>query len=76
MTTTANVAGSDIEVQAGVQEELDWAPDVDAAHIGVAVNGGAVTLSGEVRAYSELLAAKRAAMRVRGVTAIVKVISC
>ncbi len=71
MTTTANVTGSDTEVQARVQEELDWAPDVDAAHIGVAVNSGSVTLSGEVRAYSDLLAAKRAALRVRGVTAIV-----
>jgi osmotically-inducible protein OsmY len=62
---------TDRDVQARVREELEWTPDVDAAGIGVAVDDGAVTLSGEVANYAERLAAKRAALRVRGVRAIV-----
>lgn len=53
-----------------VTDELDWAPAVDAANIGVAVLDGAVTLSGEVHTYPEKQAALRAALRVRGVTAV------
>jgi len=64
-------ADSDLDVQIAVQDELDWTPDVDAAGIGVAVEDGGVTLSGEVDNYSERLAAKRAAFRVRGVRAVV-----
>lgn len=62
---------SDQDIQTAVQDELEWTPDVDAAGIGVAVEDGAVSLSGEVDDYSERLAAKRAALRVRGVTAVV-----
>lgn len=61
----------DLDVQTLVSEELEWTPEVDAAGIGVAVEAGAVTLSGEVDDYAERLAAKRAALRVRGVRAIV-----
>lgn len=61
----------DLDVRARVSEELEWTPDVDAAGIGVAVEDGAVTLSGEVDDYAERLAAKRAALRVRGVRAVV-----
>lgn len=64
-------ADSDLDVQTLVREELDWAPDVDAAGIGVAVEDGTVTLSGEVDSYAERLAAKRAALRTRGVRALV-----
>lgn len=62
---------TDEDIQTAVQDELDWAPDVDAAGIGVAVEDGAVSLSGEVDSYAEQIAAKRAALRVRGVTAVV-----
>jgi osmotically-inducible protein OsmY len=62
---------SDLDVQTNVQDELDWTPEVDAAGIGVAVEGGAVTLSGQVDSYAERVAAKRAAFRVRGVSAVV-----
>lgn len=62
---------SDLDVQLLVIDELEWTPDVDAAGIGVAVEEGTVTLSGEVDTYAERLAAKRAARRVRGVRAIV-----
>lgn len=53
-----------------VTDELDWTPAVDAANIGVAVLDGTVTLSGEVHTYPEKQAALRAALRVRGVTAV------
>lgn len=62
---------SDLDVQTAVQDELQWTPDVDAAGIGVAVEDGTVALSGEVDTYSERLAAKHAALRVQGVTAVV-----
>ena len=62
---------SDLQIQAAVQAELEWTPDVDAAGIGVAVEDGAVTLTGEVDNYAERLAAKHAALRLRGVRAVV-----
>jgi len=62
---------SDLDVQADVRAELGWTPQVDAAGIGVAVYDGTITLSGEVDSYAERLAAKKAALRVRGVRAIV-----
>jgi len=61
----------DATIQTAVQEELEWTPEVDAAGIGVAVDDGVVSLSGEVDNYAEQLAATRAALRVRGVTAVV-----
>jgi osmotically-inducible protein OsmY len=67
--TTATSA--DRDVQTHVYEELEWSPDVDAAAIGVAVEDGAVTLSGEVANYAERVATKRAALRVHGVRAII-----
>ncbi|HET7139507.1 MAG TPA: BON domain-containing protein [Arthrobacter sp.] len=70
MTISANAPRSDHDLQQAVLNELDWTPEVDASHIGVAVNSGAVTLTGEVPTYSALLAAKKAALRVRGVTAL------
>ncbi len=62
---------SDHDIQTAVQEELDWTPEVDASGIGVAVDDGVASLSGEVAHYSARIAAKHAALRVRGVTAIV-----
>ncbi|GAA4042107.1 BON domain-containing protein [Arthrobacter methylotrophus] len=70
MTTSANAPRSDHDLQQAVLNELDWTPEVDASHIGVAVTSGAVTLTGEVPTYSARLAARKAALRVRGVTAL------
>ena len=61
---------TDSELQADVQEELEWEPSVTASEIGVAVNNGAVTLSGTVPTYPEKYAAERAAQRVEGVKAV------
>lgn len=69
--STATAPQTDHLIQTEVQDELTWTPGIDAAGIGVAVEEGAVTLSGEVDSYSERIAAKRAALRVRGVTAVV-----
>ncbi|MGN6326015.1 BON domain-containing protein [Pseudolysinimonas sp.] len=66
----ATLNRTDHEIQKAVQDELDWTPDVDAAGIGVAVENGSVTLSGEVDSYMERVAATRAALRVRGVAAL------
>jgi osmotically-inducible protein OsmY len=66
--TTATM--SDVEVQGMVRDELEWAPEVDSAGIGVSVEDGAVTLSGEVDSYAEKLSAKSAALRVRGVRTV------
>ncbi|MGO4103684.1 BON domain-containing protein [Leifsonia sp. YAF41] len=60
----------DRAIQHAVESELSWAPDVASEHIGVAVEDGAVTLSGVVRSLGERGAAVRAAQRVRGVTVV------
>lgn len=60
----------DKALQDAVMRELEWDPKVDAAHIGVSVDLGAVTLTGHVSSYAEKLAAVRAAERVHGVTAV------
>ncbi len=70
MTTSTNASRSDHDLQQAVLNELDWTPEVDASHIGVAATSGAVTLTGEVPTYSAPLAAKKAALRVRGVTVL------
>ncbi|MBS1208160.1 MAG: OsmY protein [Proteobacteria bacterium] len=61
---------TDLDVQRDVIAELDWEPSVDAAHIGVTVNGGVVTLTGHVASYAEKFDAERAAQRVSGVKAM------
>jgi osmotically-inducible protein OsmY len=57
-------------LQAMVMDELEWVPNVNAVHIGVAARNGVVTLSGIVGSLAEKLAAEHAAQRVRGVQGI------
>lgn len=73
--TIATATRSDQDIQTAVQDELDWTSEVDAAAIGVAVDGGVVALSGQVEHYSARIAAKHAALRVHGVTAIMDNVS-
>jgi len=68
MTTTLN--RTDDQLKTAIDDELGWTPNVTATHVGVGVNHGAVTLSGEVASYPERHLAVRAAQRVRGVTAV------
>ncbi len=67
---TQTVHQTDQEIQTNVTEELRYDPSCEAGHIEVTANGGTVKLSGEVANLRERNAAKRSAMRVRGVTAI------
>jgi osmotically-inducible protein OsmY len=66
---------TDAELKKAVVAELEWTPSIDSAHIGVAVTDGAVTLSGEAATYPEKLLAEKAALRVRGVTAVAEEIT-
>ena len=61
---------TDSELQRDVLDELRWEPTVDAAHIGVSVKNGVVTLTGHVPSYAEKFAAERAAKRVHSVRAV------
>jgi osmotically-inducible protein OsmY len=63
---------TDREVQKDVMDALRWEPDINETNIGVAVNDGVVTLSGNVDSYMEKVDAERAAARVRGVKAVVQ----
>jgi osmotically-inducible protein OsmY len=58
------------ELRTDVEDELEWEPSVDHRRIGVAVDDGIVTLTGDVRSYAEKLKAERAVERVKGVTGI------
>lgn len=60
----------DKTLRQNVMDELEFEPAVDAAHIGVAVENGVVTLNGHVGSYTEKLAAEKAVKRVRGVRAL------
>lgn len=66
---------TDPALKALVLAELEWEPMVDAAHIGVSVRDGLVTLSGHVESYWQKRAAKQAVARVKGVKAIAEEIT-
>ena len=62
---------SDSEIREDVINELRWDPQItEPEAIGVAVQDGAVTLTGHVSTYAQRLAAARAAERVYGVKAV------
>jgi osmotically-inducible protein OsmY len=60
----------DKDLKQNVLDELNWAPSVNSAHIGVAIHDGVVTLTGHVEAYADRLAAEDAVRRVKGAKAI------
>ncbi|MDP4076364.1 BON domain-containing protein [Acidovorax sp. A1169] len=61
---------TDSQLQQDVRAELTWEPSVNAAHIGVEVKDGVVTLAGQVESFTEKWSAERAAQRVSGVHAM------
>src|SRR4030088_3242957 len=61
---------TDPELQRDILDELKWEPSINAAHIGVSVKDGIVTLSGHVPSFAEKYAAEKAAKRVHGVQAV------
>lgn len=61
---------TDSKIKLDVQDELSWEPSIDETKIGVAVDEGVVTLSGEVSSYAKKMAAEKAAKSVYGVKAV------
>lgn len=61
---------NDSDLQRDILKELKWEPQVAETDIGVIVKDGAVTLMGTVPSYTDKIAAKRAAKRIKGVRAI------
>jgi osmotically-inducible protein OsmY len=60
----------DAQLRKRVLDELEFEPSINAAHIGVAVEDGIVSLSGRVASYAEKFEVERAVRRIKGVTAI------
>jgi osmotically-inducible protein OsmY len=60
----------DLKLQQRVIDELEFTPEVNAAHIGISVHGGVVTLSGHVESLHEKHLAEAAVRRVKGVRAV------
>jgi len=61
---------TDAEIRRDVGSELQWDPSVDDKKIGVIVNDGVVTLTGEVSHFAGKWAAEDITKRVSGVRAI------
>jgi osmotically-inducible protein OsmY len=53
-----------------ILDELEFEPNVDAAHIGVSVDKGVIILTGHVNSFAEKQAAIAAVRRIKGVRAI------
>jgi osmotically-inducible protein OsmY len=70
MASTATVQ-TDQDIQRDVQLELKWDARVAPNEVAVTVKNGVVTLGGSVDSFSKKWAAERAALRVRGVKAVV-----
>ena len=62
---------TDSDLQRDVLDELKWEPSVDAAHIGVSVDDGVVTLSGTVEEDKQKNKAAQIAKKVNGVKSVV-----
>jgi osmotically-inducible protein OsmY len=62
---------TDEDIQRAVLRELKWDAEVAPNEIGVAVRNGVATLTGWVDTFSKKWAAERAALRIRGVKAVV-----
>lgn len=61
---------TDAQLKKDVESELEWDPSVNAAHVGVAVDKGVVTLTGHLENYGEKFLVERAVQRVQGVNAL------
>ena len=67
---TYTTPDTNAERAAAVMDELQSLSNIENEHIGVAVDGGTVTLTGRVGTYPETLLAAKAALSVEGVTAV------
>jgi osmotically-inducible protein OsmY len=60
----------DSTLRQDIIDELEFEPSINAAHIGVAVERGVVTLTGHVSTYAQKAAAEEVVRRVKGVKGI------
>jgi osmotically-inducible protein OsmY len=67
MTPMAAIRKSDSQIQQDVLRELKWDPRVEETEVGVEVENGVVTLTGNVSSWAKKFAAQEAAHRVYGV---------
>lgn len=61
---------NDVALRRKVEDEFEFVPCGDAAHIAVAVTNGVVTLTGDVANLAQKVAAEKAAQAVKGVCAV------
>jgi osmotically-inducible protein OsmY len=61
---------TDQELKRHIEDALAWEPSVEAAEVGVSVDGGVVTLRGDIATYTEKSAAERVTLAVYGVKAV------
>jgi osmotically-inducible protein OsmY len=61
---------TDAQLKKDVLAELEWDAAVDAAHVGVTVKDGVVTLAGHLDSFAEKYATERAVQRVSGVKGV------
>lgn len=61
---------NDMDLRQLILDELEFEPALNAAHIGVCVDDGIVTLTGHVESFAERLAAQEPAKRIKGVAAV------
>ena len=61
---------TDAQLKKDVESELEWDPAINAAHVGVMVENGVVTLTGHLGTYGEKFLVERAVQRVQGVRAL------
>ncbi|QXP61314.1 BON domain-containing protein [Olleya sp. HaHaR_3_96] len=66
---------TDFELKKNVLEELAWLPNIDETQIGVTVNHGVVTLTGEVNEFPKKMAIEDAVKRLSGVKAVAEAIT-
>jgi osmotically-inducible protein OsmY len=61
---------TDGELLEQVEDALDWEPSIDVSDVDVTVEGGVVTLRGDVGSYAEKQTAERVAVSVYGVAGV------
>jgi osmotically-inducible protein OsmY len=61
---------TDAQLKSEIEAELAWEPSINAAHVGVAVDEGVVTLTGHLETFTEKFAIDRVVSRVAGVRAV------
>lgn len=61
---------SDITIRQDILDELELEPSIDAADIGMAVDGGIVTLTGHVPNYSQKVTVENLVGRIKDVKGI------